>query len=333
MKVGMAILIFAAGLGACSKGVGTLVTTNQSNTNAGTAISPGSQAGAIGSSTTGASTIALTTDPQAALFLAQLITQLSNTSLLNTISNDIDTEALSLADTTADADVEQAQKSEISAFINYFFSNPDMVISGKTCSHITDHMDVRISRAQNWLSYMDGRLGCIDKAAPSIGACWGAASATDATRPYGAWKQVQSILTAVVAQVQNNETTVKDLCKTYFAQNPAATINKVDFLAAITAIVVSAGTTIAAGATVDPTQADSSATLSSLVSHADLAQNTQVLVQQAWTLHSQLISDLKYTARICTSKLPLEERKPFEACWMAVSPTLPVTTSTESVTP
>lgn len=332
MKMGTAILILASGLGACSKGVGALVTASQSNTNAATAISPGSQAGAISSSMTGASAIALITNPQAALFLTQLMTQLSNTSLLNTVSNDIDTKALSLADTTGDADVEQAQKSEISAFINYFFSNPDMVISEKTCAHITDHMDVRISHVKNWLSYMDGRLGCIDKAAPSIGACWGT-SATDATHPYGAWKQVQSILTAVIAQVQNNETTVKDLCTTYFMQNPTATINKVDFLAAVTAIAVSAGTTFAAGATVDPIQADPSATLSSLVSNADLAENTQVLVQQAWTLHSQLIAGLKYTARICTSKLPLEERKPFEACWMAVSPILPVTTSTESVTP
>lgn len=331
MKMGTAMLMLVSGLGACSKGVGTLVTTNQSNTNASTAISPGAQAGAISSSAAGGSAVALTTNPQAALFLTQLVTQLSNTSLLNAISNDTDTAALSLADTTGDTTALQAQQTEIAAFINYFFSNPDMVISEKTCSHITDHMDVRISHAQNWLSYIDGRLACIDKAAPSIGVCWGG-SATDATHPYGVWKQVQSILTAVVAQVQNNETTVKGLCTTYFTQNPTATINKVDFLAAVTAIAVSAGTTLAAGATVDPTQADPSATLSSLVSNADLAQNTQVLVQQAWTLHSQLISGLKDTARICTSKLPPEDRTPFAECWAAAA-VLPVTTSTESVTP
>lgn len=330
MKVGITILILAAGLGACSKGVGTLVTTTQSNTNAATAISPGAQADAISSSAPGASSVALTTNPQAGLFLTQLVTQLSSTSLLNTISNDTDTAALSLADTTGDTTALQAQKSEISAFINYFFSNPDMVISEKTCSHITDHMNVRISHAKDWLSYIDGRLACIDKAAPSVGVCWGAA--TDTTRPYGVWKQLQSILTAVVAQVQSNETAVKDLCTTYFTQNPTATINRVDFLAAVTAIAVSAGTTLAAGVGTDSTAVDASSTLSSLVSNADLVQNTQALVQQAWDLHRQLISGLKATAKICTSKLPAEERKPFAACW-ATATVLSTTTSTESVTP
>jgi hypothetical protein len=321
MKLWIPILILTVGPIACNQGVGSLVTSNTSATTTSTAIAPAGQEAAINQvenpsqMVISAKVAALAASPDAALLLAQFGEALEATAVLNRVSTDIDSDAISLADTdgSSTVDAAQAKKSELDAFVNYFFSNPDVRLSEKTCSNITDHMNTRITAANKWLAHIEARLACIQSASPTIRECWGLKSiATPGERevsvpPYSLWLELDAVLGVLVTQMQAKNAMVKNLCTTYFQNNKGSSISKTDFEAAFA---------LGAAAVASDTGAETATpTITSLVSESDLASATKALIKKVWELHGQLKGTMKSEARTCTSKAPKEEHMPFAQCW------------------
>ncbi len=318
MKVWAFILILVAGLCACSKGIGKIITNNNPDQTATLSTSPNGQAAVdtaeLSPKKLSAAAAALTTNSQFGLFLTGMVEALDVTSMLNVVSNDTDTETLSLADNT-DAtnpiDATQAQSMEIQTFIGNFFST-DRVLSKDTCSQITDHMAKRISHAQSWLTQINTRIACIDKAGESLGGCW--------TSAYAMWLMLKSTLGVLVSHAEKNKATLQDLCLTYFTENPGAVISKEDLASVLIlhAAVMDTDTDTDTNFNTDTNALEQTSTTTSLVSDTEARSATKKLLNQARQIRGQLASKAKPEARACMAEVQPPARKSFMKCWNAV---------------
>ena len=316
---------------------------------AGASRTAAQQAAAIGGSSLSPAALGLTSNPQSALFLTQLVGILQSTTVLNAVTNDADTTALALAADTEDTTTQtQAQNAEVAAYINYFFTNPTSVFNAQMCAHVTDHMTMRIAGATSWLADVQHHLSCINGAAASIQGCWGVimqsiepVAATsmpqntqtqqtvqmpvyNPTQPYALWQKLEAMLTIVIGQLQGQEITLTSLCTAYFQQNPSSTIARADFESALTALLTEADNATDTNSNTSISQEPQTST--SMVSSSELLSATDVLSQQIWQIHVQLTKTAKPAARICTQNVPPADQTLFQACWSA-----PFTVSNESV--